>query len=35
MSTLHKGLSGLLKRRKVTVVDGWGTLTADGGAVTG
>jgi dihydrolipoamide dehydrogenase len=27
---LHKGLSGLLKRRKVTVVDGWGRLTADG-----
>ena len=27
---LHKGLSGLLKRRKVTVIDGWGRLTADG-----
>jgi dihydrolipoamide dehydrogenase len=27
---LHKGQSGLLKRRKVTVVDGWGRLTADG-----
>jgi dihydrolipoamide dehydrogenase len=27
---LHKGLSGLLKRRKVTVVNGWGRLTADG-----
>jgi dihydrolipoamide dehydrogenase len=27
---LHKGLSGLLKRRKVTVVDGFGRLTADG-----
>jgi dihydrolipoamide dehydrogenase len=27
---LHQGLSGLLKRRKVTVVDGWGRLTADG-----
>ncbi len=27
-TTLHKGLSGLLKRRKVTVVDGFGTLTA-------
>ena len=30
VSTLHKGLSGLLKRRKVTVVDGFGTLTAEG-----
>jgi dihydrolipoamide dehydrogenase len=27
---LHKGLSGLLKRRKVTVIDGWGRLTAAG-----
>jgi dihydrolipoamide dehydrogenase len=27
---LHKGLTGLLKRRKVTVIDGWGRLTADG-----
>lgn len=27
---LHKGLSGLLKRRKVTVIDGWGRLIADG-----
>ena len=27
---LHKGLSGLLKRRKVTVVSGYGRLTADG-----
>ena len=27
---LHKGLSGLLRRRKVTVVTGWGRLTADG-----
>jgi dihydrolipoamide dehydrogenase len=27
---LHKGLSGLLKRRKVTVIDGWGRLTSDG-----
>jgi dihydrolipoamide dehydrogenase len=27
---LHKGLSGLLKRRKVTVVEGHGRLTADG-----
>ena len=30
VSTLHKGLSGLLKRRKVTVVDGLGTLTPSG-----
>jgi dihydrolipoamide dehydrogenase len=30
VNQLHKGLSGLLKRRKVTVVDGWGRLTADG-----
>jgi dihydrolipoamide dehydrogenase len=30
---LHKGLSGLLKRRKVTVVSGWGRLTADGAVV--
>ena len=27
---LFKGLSGLLKRRKVNVVNGWGRLTADG-----
>src|SRR5919107_1367070 len=27
---LYKGLSGLLKRRKVNVVNGWGRLTADG-----
>ena len=27
---LHRGLSGLLKRRKVTVVNGHGRLTADG-----
>ncbi len=27
---LHKGLQGLLKRRKVTVIDGFGTITADG-----
>src|ERR671921_577950 len=33
---LFKGLSGLLKRRKVNVVNGWGRLTADGAvAVTG
>ncbi|MEK6441000.1 dihydrolipoyl dehydrogenase [Pseudonocardia sp. T1-2H] len=30
VNQLHKGLSGLLKRRKVTVVNGWGRLTADG-----
>jgi dihydrolipoamide dehydrogenase len=30
VNNLHRGLSGLLKRRKVTVVDGFGTLTADG-----
>ena len=30
VNQLHKGLSGLLKRRKVTVVNGFGKLTADG-----
>jgi dihydrolipoamide dehydrogenase len=30
VNQLHKGLSGLLKRRKVTVVNGLGTLTSDG-----
>jgi dihydrolipoamide dehydrogenase len=30
VNQLHRGLSGLLKRRKVTVVDGHGRLTADG-----
>ena len=30
VNQLHKGLSGLLKRRKVTVITGVGTLTADG-----
>ena len=30
VSTLHKGLSGLLKRRKVEVIDGLGTLTTSG-----
>src|SRR4029453_13634871 len=30
VNQLHKGLGGLLKRRKVTVVDGFGALTADG-----
>ena len=32
---LHKGLSGLLKRRKVTVVNGHGQLTADGAVSVG
>ena len=30
VATLQKGLGGLLKRRKVTVVNGFGTLTASG-----
>ena len=30
VGNLHKGLQGLLKRRKVNVVLGWGRLTADG-----
>jgi dihydrolipoamide dehydrogenase len=30
VNQLHRGLSGLLKRRKVTVVNGHGRLTADG-----
>jgi len=30
VGNLHKGLSGLLKRRKVNVVFGWGRLTKDG-----
>jgi dihydrolipoamide dehydrogenase len=30
VNQLHKGLSGLLKRRKVSVVEGRGRLTADG-----
>lgn len=30
VSQLHKGLGGLLKRRKVAVVDGFGALTPDG-----
>ena len=30
VSTLHKGLSGLLKRRKVTIVDGLAALTSSG-----
>ena len=32
---LHKGLSGLLKRRKVTVFEGRGRLTADGAVSVG
>jgi dihydrolipoamide dehydrogenase len=32
---LHKGLSGLLRRRKVTVVEGRGRLTADGTVAVG
>jgi dihydrolipoamide dehydrogenase len=31
VNQLHKGLSGLLKRRKVTVVNGFASLTTDGG----
>jgi dihydrolipoamide dehydrogenase len=30
VNQLYRGLSGLLKRRKVTIVDGHGRLTADG-----
>ena len=32
---LHSGLSGLLRRRKVTVIEGHGRLTADGGVEVG
>jgi dihydrolipoamide dehydrogenase len=32
---LHKGLSGLLRRRKVTVIEGHGKLTADGAVDVG
>jgi dihydrolipoamide dehydrogenase len=35
VNQLHKGLGGLLKRRKVTVVNGWGRLTADGAVAVG
>jgi dihydrolipoamide dehydrogenase len=35
VNQLHRGLSGLLKRRKVTVVEGHGRLTADGAVVVG
>ena len=30
VNQLHRGLGGLLKRRKVAVIDGYGRLTADG-----
>lgn len=30
VNQLYKGLSGLLKKRRVTVINGFGTLTADG-----
>jgi dihydrolipoamide dehydrogenase len=32
---LHRGLSGLLKKRKVTVIEGRGRLTADGAVAVG
>jgi dihydrolipoamide dehydrogenase len=35
VNQLHRGLSGLLKRRKVTVIDGFGRLTADGAVDVG
>ncbi len=35
VNQLHRGLSGLLKRRKVTIVEGFGTLTADGAVSVG
>jgi dihydrolipoamide dehydrogenase len=35
VNQLHRGLSGLLKRRKVTVVEGHGRLTADGAVAVG
>jgi dihydrolipoamide dehydrogenase len=35
VNQLHKGLSGLLRRRKVTVVEGRGRLTADGAVAVG
>jgi dihydrolipoamide dehydrogenase len=35
VNQLHRGLLGLLKRRKVTVVEGFGTLTADGAVSVG
>lgn len=35
VNQLHRGLSGLLKGRKVTVVEGHGRLTADGAVTVG
>ena len=35
VNQLHRGLSGLLKRRKVTVVEGFGTLTPNGTVAVG
>jgi dihydrolipoamide dehydrogenase len=35
VNQLHRGLSGLLKRRKVTIVEGHGRLTADGAVSVG
>jgi dihydrolipoamide dehydrogenase len=35
VNQLHRGLGGLLKRRKVTVVEGHGRLTADGAVAVG
>ena len=35
VNQLHRGLSGLLKRRKVTIVEGFGTLNADGAVSVG
>lgn len=35
VNQLHRGLAGLLKRRKVTVVEGHGRLTADGAVAVG
>ena len=35
VSQLHGGLSGLLRRRQVTVIDGHGRLTADGAVEVG
>jgi dihydrolipoamide dehydrogenase len=35
VNQLNRGLSGLLKRRKVTVVEGFGTLTSDGAVAVG
>ena len=35
VTQLHRGLAGLLKRRKVTVLDGHGRLTPDGAVAVG